>query len=65
VLEVLGAKVTFSDHQCLIDTTGVTSVEAPYELVKTMRASIYVLGRCSPSGRRARGPAAAPGARGP
>src|SRR5262249_23559759 len=44
VLEVLGAKVAFTDHLCTIDTTGVSSVEAPYELVKTMRASIYVLG---------------------
>ena len=44
VLEVLGAKVEFTDHGCRIDTTGVTSVEAPYDLVRTMRASIYVLG---------------------
>jgi len=44
VLEVLGARVAFTDHLCTIDTTGVSSVEAPYELVKTMRASIYVLG---------------------
>jgi UDP-N-acetylglucosamine 1-carboxyvinyltransferase len=44
VLEVLGAKVTFKGDLCTIDTTGVNSVEAPYELVKTMRASIYVLG---------------------
>ena len=44
VLEVLGAKVMFTGDLCTIDTTGVNSVEAPYELVKTMRASIYVLG---------------------
>ena len=44
VLEKLGAKVTFQKNECVIDTTGVNSVEAPYELVKTMRASIYVLG---------------------
>ena len=44
VLEVLGARVSFKGDLCTIDTTRVDSVEAPYELVKTMRASIYVLG---------------------
>lgn len=44
VLEVLGARVEFGDHTCIVDTTPVTSVEAPYDLVRTMRASIYVLG---------------------
>jgi UDP-N-acetylglucosamine 1-carboxyvinyltransferase len=44
VLELLGARVSFEGNQLTIDTLGVDSVEAPYELVKTMRASIYVLG---------------------
>ena len=44
VLELLGAKVSFDGNVLTIDTQGVNSVEAPYELVKTMRASIYVLG---------------------
>ena len=44
VLERLGAKVTFEDHTLCIDTSGVDSNEAPYDLVKTMRASVYVLG---------------------
>jgi UDP-N-acetylglucosamine 1-carboxyvinyltransferase len=44
VLETLGATVAFSGNECVIDTTGVNSVEAPYDLVRTMRASIYVLG---------------------
>jgi UDP-N-acetylglucosamine 1-carboxyvinyltransferase len=44
VLEQLGAKVEFTDHQCRIDTTHLSSQEAPYDLVRTMRASIYVLG---------------------
>ena len=44
VIERLGAKVEFTDHQCRIDTTHITSLEAPYDLVSTMRASIYVLG---------------------
>ena len=43
VLELLGAKVAFEGNLLTIDTQGVNSVEAPYELVKTMRASIYVL----------------------
>ena len=43
VLELLGAKVAFDGNLCSIDSTDVNSVEAPYELVKTMRASIYVL----------------------
>ena len=44
VLELLGAKIGFDGNLLTIDTSGVNSVEAPYELVKTMRASIYVLG---------------------
>jgi UDP-N-acetylglucosamine 1-carboxyvinyltransferase len=43
VLELLGARVAFEDNLLTIDTSSVNSVEAPYELVKTMRASIYVL----------------------
>ena len=44
VLEKLGARVEFRDHTCVVDTSNVASVEAPYDLVRTMRASIYVLG---------------------
>jgi UDP-N-acetylglucosamine 1-carboxyvinyltransferase len=44
VLETLGAKVAFHNHTCVVDTTNVTSLEAPYDLVRTMRASVYVLG---------------------
>lgn len=44
VLELLGARVSFDANALTIDTREVNSVEAPYELVKTMRASIYVLG---------------------
>jgi UDP-N-acetylglucosamine 1-carboxyvinyltransferase len=44
VLETLGAKVTFTDSTCTVDTTEIISVEAPYDLIRTMRASIYVLG---------------------
>ena len=44
VLEHLGARVEFTGSDCSIDTSNVASVEAPYDLVRTMRASIYVLG---------------------
>src|SRR5580765_8842948 len=44
VLEQLGARVEFRGHACKIDTSNITSLEAPYDLVRTMRASIYVLG---------------------
>src|SRR5262249_6785860 len=44
VLEQLGARVEFRGHACKIDTSKINSLEAPYDLVRTMRASIYVLG---------------------
>ena len=44
VIEVLGAKIDFTGNTLEIDTTRAEGIEAPYELVKTMRASIYVLG---------------------
>ncbi len=45
LLGALGAKITVDDHQTLhIDSRSVNQTVAPYELVKTMRASILVLG---------------------
>src|SRR5262249_60838214 len=44
VREALVARVDFRAHACKIDTSRIGSVEAPYDLVRTMRASIYVLG---------------------
>jgi len=44
LLEILGAKIKFKDHTLEIDASTVNNIEAPYELVKTMRASFYVLG---------------------
>ena len=44
VLEHLGAGVSWADGSLAIDATDVRSVEAPYELVSRMRASILVLG---------------------
>lgn len=43
MLELLGAKAEFQAHHLRIDPTGFASRPAPYELVSTMRASIYVL----------------------
>ena len=44
VLEQLGVKTRFEDHTLEIDTTAMAGFEAPYDLVRTMRASVYVLG---------------------
>ena len=45
VLEQLGATASAdSDTACTVTTPRVESYEAPYDLVKTMRASVLVLG---------------------
>ena len=44
VLESLGARIEGNGNVVKIDTTGLNNVEATYELVKTMRASVLVLG---------------------
>ncbi|MFC1620448.1 UDP-N-acetylglucosamine 1-carboxyvinyltransferase [Candidatus Neomarinimicrobiota bacterium] len=44
LLEMVGASVTLGDSRMEIDTSNCNNPEAPYELVKTMRASFYVLG---------------------
>jgi UDP-N-acetylglucosamine 1-carboxyvinyltransferase len=44
VLEYLGATVAWHGRTLSIDTTNADGVEAPYELVRKMRASIVVLG---------------------
>jgi len=44
VLEQLGARVDGNGNVVKIDTSGVNNFEATYELVKTMRASVLVLG---------------------
>lgn len=44
VLEHLGAEVGWDEGTVAIDASSVRSVEAPYELVSRMRASILVLG---------------------
>ena len=44
VLEHLGAAVSWEAGGVVVDATHLSSVEAPYELVRRMRASIAVLG---------------------
>ncbi len=44
LMRIIGARVDFSENALTVDTTGCSFYEAPYELVKTMRASVYVLG---------------------
>lgn len=45
VIECLGAKVRWEDTDTLVvDSTDITSCEAPYELVRKMRASFLVMG---------------------
>ena len=44
LLKIIGANVEYSDNTLLIDTKECHNPHAPYDLVKTMRASFYVLG---------------------
>jgi UDP-N-acetylglucosamine 1-carboxyvinyltransferase len=44
VLEHLGAEIAWEEEGVAVDATKLSSVEAPYELVRRMRASIAVLG---------------------
>ena len=44
LMEIIGAKVSFKEGTLTVDGSSVNNPEAPYDLVKTMRASFYVLG---------------------
>ncbi|MEE9251887.1 MAG: UDP-N-acetylglucosamine 1-carboxyvinyltransferase [Thermodesulfobacteriota bacterium] len=44
LLEMLGARVDLADGVLTVDTAGVDKWLVPYELVKTMRASVLALG---------------------
>ena len=44
LMEIIGAKCSFKNNVLNIDSSTVNNPEAPYDLVKTMRASFYVLG---------------------
>jgi len=50
----IGSKVEVSSDSVRIETPEITSPEAPYELVKTMRASSLVLGPLAARAGRAR-----------
>lgn len=54
VLKNLGVRVQEEDGGYRIDATGVSNDEAPYDLVKTMRASILALGPLVARMRKAR-----------
>ncbi len=44
LLKELGAEINFNSHKLEINSSSINSFFAPYEHVKKMRASIYVLG---------------------
>ena len=44
LLRTMGIGIEMKEHTLTLDTRGVDKFEAPYEHVKKMRASIYVLG---------------------
>ncbi len=44
LLKNLGAEITFDNHSLTINSATINNFEAPYEHVKKMRASVYVLG---------------------
>jgi UDP-N-acetylglucosamine 1-carboxyvinyltransferase len=46
VIECLGAKIDFNKEKNVlsIDVQGIANKQVPYDIVKTMRASVYVLG---------------------
>jgi len=44
LLKHLGSEINFKDEVLEIDNSGITEFTAPYEHVKKMRASVYVLG---------------------
>jgi UDP-N-acetylglucosamine 1-carboxyvinyltransferase len=44
LLETMGVQTSMENHSLSVNTAGINSYEAPYEHVKKMRASVYVLG---------------------
>ena len=44
LLDVLGCSVSMEGGRAVIDASSVDTFEAPYDLVRTMRASVYALG---------------------
>jgi UDP-N-acetylglucosamine 1-carboxyvinyltransferase len=54
LIEYLGAKVEFARHTIKIYTPKLKRIEAPYDIVRKMRASYYVLGALLARVRRAK-----------
>lgn len=44
LLSFMGTKIDFTGRYMTLDTTGIANPEAPYDLVRKMRASFFVLG---------------------
>ncbi len=44
LIESLGGKYSFENNEVVVDSSEISHYEAPYELVKTMRASVVVWG---------------------
>ena len=44
LLETLGAKCEYADGELFVNSKTIDRYKAPYDLVKTMRASVLVLG---------------------
>lgn len=44
ILRNMGVTIELTDHSAVVDSTRLTNPEAPYDLVRTMRASVLVLG---------------------
>ena len=44
LLQMMGVAVRFEDHRAVASGETINSTEAPYDLVRTMRASVLVLG---------------------
>jgi UDP-N-acetylglucosamine 1-carboxyvinyltransferase len=44
LLDVLGGTISMEGDRVTIDTSHIDTFEAPYDLVRTMRASVYALG---------------------
>ncbi len=44
LLRLLGVEGGYKNHSLQLDASNITQTEAPYDLVRQMRASIYVLG---------------------
>ncbi len=44
LLSFMGTRIDFTGRSMTLDTTGIATPEAPYDLVRKMRASFFVLG---------------------